>query len=111
MFEKFQLSDVVPFVPPAIGAVLGARYAQNQTPRERLLSWLLSMATGWFIGAGVGEHFGLSYGVTGAIMFTLAAVGMEALAYVIAAFRQATADPASAARKWIDAILGRRADG
>jgi hypothetical protein len=109
--DRPELQDVVFFIPPVIGALLGARYAQGQTVRERVLSYGLSAAMGIFVGAGLGEYFSLGRWATGGLQFFVAAIGMEALAYVIAALRQGITDPASTAGKWIDAILGRRRDG
>ena len=106
-----EVADVVPFIPPAVGALLGVRYAQGQTVRERVLSWGLAMSCGLFFGSAIGEYFGFGRATTGGIMFGLAAIGMEAVAYVIAAFRQGITDPASTAGKWLDAILGRRRGG
>jgi hypothetical protein len=103
--------DIVFFVPPLLGGLLGARYATGTTVRERVLAYALSVAAGIYIGAGVGEYFHRGPWGMGGLMFFVAAVGQEALAYVIAALRQGVSDPASAARKWIDAILGRRSDG
>lgn len=109
MADRFmELSDVIPFIPPAVGALLGVRYAQNQTVRERVVSWGIAMAFGLFVGAGLGEYFAFGRATTGGIMFGIAALGMEVVAYVIAALRQGVTDPASTAGKWIDAVLGRR---
>jgi hypothetical protein len=103
-----EVQDVVFFGAPLIGALLGARYAQGRTVRESVTTYVVSYGAGLFVGAGVGEYLGLGYLATGALMFTIGAGGQEVMAYVIAALREGAKDPASTARKWIDAVLGRR---
>jgi hypothetical protein len=101
-----ELKDFLFFIPPLIGGLLGFRYAQGRTAREMVVSYAISVAAGIYVGAGLGEHFGMGYWTTGGVMFTTAALGYEALAYVIATLRGG--DPAGALQKWLDAILGRR---
>lgn len=107
MSDHLSASDLVPFIPPAVGAVMGMRYAQDQTAGERLLSWAVSMGFGLYIGAAIGEYFGLGHITTGGVQFALAAVGMEIVAYVVALLRTAAKDPLASFRRFIDAILGR----
>lgn len=106
--HDISIQDVILFIPPLIGGLLGARYAEAQTVRERVTSYLIAATCGVSVGAGIAEYLHLGPWTQGAVMFTLAAVGQEAVAYVIAALRQGITDPASAAGKWIDAVLGRR---
>lgn len=106
--QRPELQDFVFFLPPLVGALLGARYAKGATVRERATSYVVATVMGISLGAAAAEHWSLGPWVMGAIMFTVSAVGQEALAYVIAALRQGVNDPASTAGKWIDAVLGRR---
>lgn len=106
-----KLPDIIgalaPYVPSALGALIGARYAQDQTPKERVLTWLMSAALGVFVGAAVGDYYTLSRIETGGLQFALAALGMEFVAYAFALLRQAVADPMEALRKFLNAIMGR----
>jgi hypothetical protein len=68
---------VVPFIPPLAGAYIGLRYAVRQTLRERLATWSCSVAAGIYLGAGLGEFYGLGTKVTGAAMFLIAMFGSE----------------------------------
>jgi phage shock protein PspC (stress-responsive transcriptional regulator) len=96
------------FVPPLVGALWGARYAEDQTPRERLTTWATAVVMGTIAGGASGEYLGFGPWLMAVVMFSVAAVGNEVFAYIVAAFRQGIKDPASAAGKWMDAILGRR---
>jgi hypothetical protein len=111
MMDKSDLralwEGVVPFVPPLVGAYVGLRYAVRQTPRERWATWGCSAAAGIYLGAGLGEFYGLGTKVTGALMFVIAMFGSELCAAAIAALRQFAADPVGIFRRVVDAILGR----
>lgn len=101
------IGALAPYAPSALGALIGARYAQDQKPKERVLSWLMSAALGLFIGAAVGDYYVLSRIETGGVQFALAALGMEIVAYCLALLRAGIADPLAALRKVINAVLGR----
>jgi len=98
---------IVPFIPPLLGAALGLRYAAEQKPRERLVTWGCSAAAGIYLGAGLGEFYGLGTKVTGAVMFVIAMFGSELCAAALAALRQFAADPVGILRRVVDAVLGR----
>jgi len=101
------LDALSPFLPPAIGAYIGLRYASSQNARDRAASWICAAAAGIYIGAGLGEYFGLGLKVVGGLMFVIAMFSAELAAVVIAALRQWSTDPAGTFRRWLDAWLGR----
>lgn len=111
MPEKLELrwlwESVAPFVPPAMGALIGLRYATHQSPRDRTVSWFLSVGAGLYLGGAIGEFYGLGIKSTGGAMFLIAMLGAELFAVAIAALRQWAADPVGTFRKWRDAWLGR----
>lgn len=92
-------------VPPLLGAGLGLRYAQKQSVVSRLFGYALSAAMGVYVGGGLAEYMNLGEWSRGGIMFTVAAVGMEVVAYVYAALHEGINDPAGTATKWLRAIL------
>lgn len=107
-FSKINFKDILPYLPAAFGALLGSRYRNKpQTLRERLLSWLLSLTMGYYVGGGLGSYFGLSETTTYGIMFSLSSVGMEIVAYIMAALREGILHPSTTAGRWVDVILGR----
>ena len=101
------IGALAPLAPSAFGALWGARYAKDQTPKERVLTWIMSAALGIFVGAAVGGYYSLSHVETGGVQFALAALGMEIVAYCMALLQQAVADPMGAFRKLLNAIMGR----
>jgi hypothetical protein len=96
-----------PFVPPALGALVGLRYAAHRSPRDRAVSWFLSVAAGLHLGGAIGEFWELGMRATGGVMFLIAMLAMELFAVAVAALRQWAADPVGTFRKWRDAWLGR----
>jgi hypothetical protein len=111
MIEKADLralwEGLLPFVPPLLGAFVGLRYAVRQSARERLATWGCSAAAGIYLGAGLGEFYGLGTRVTGAAMFLIAMFGSELFAVGIAALRQWSADPIGVLRRIVGIVLGR----
>lgn len=108
------LDAVSPLLPSAVGAFVGLRYRQppadakeQRSRRDHALSWICAMAAGIYLGAAIGEYFGLSLKVVGGLMFVIAMFASEIAAAAIAALRQWAADPAGTFRRWVDAILGR----
>ncbi len=98
---------VLPFVPPSVGAAMGLRYAVQQSPRGRLVTWACSAVAGIYLGAGLGEFYGLGARTTGALMFLISMFATELFAVAIAALRQWATDPVRTFRRWRDAWLGR----
>jgi len=111
MIDKSDLravwDGVVPFIPPLAGAYIGLRYAVRQTLRERLATWACSVAAGIYLGAGLGEFYGLGTKVTGAAMFLIAMFGSELIAAGMAALRQFAADPIGIFRRMFNTVMGR----
>lgn len=101
------LDALAPFLPPAIGAYIGLRYAKQQSKRDHAISWVCAAAAGIYVGAALGEHFGFGLKVTGGLMFVIAMFSSELFAVVIAALRQWAADPVETFKRWRDAWLGR----
>lgn len=96
-----------PFVPPAIGAFIGLRYADKSGKGDRVIAWIAAAALGIYLGPAFGEHFSLGAKTTVGVSFLLAMLGTELFAVLSAALRQMSADPAGTFRRWIDAWLGR----
>ena len=96
-----------PFVPPAIGAYFGLRYAVDQSPRERMSTWLCSAFLSLYLGQAVGEYYGLGAKATSGASIVIAMLLSEVVGVVVAASRQWRADPVGTFRRWWDACLGR----
>lgn len=98
---------VGPFVPPLLGAYIGLRYTKDRTARESVVSWVCSAGAGIYLGAAIGEIYGLGIKSVGGAMFIIAMLASEALAVAISALRQWSADPVTTFKRWRDAWLGR----
>lgn len=98
---------VLPFVPPSVGAAMGLRYAVQQSPRGRFVTWGCSAVAGIYLGAGLAEFYGLGARTAGALMFLISMFATELFAVAAMALRQWASDPVRTFRRWRDAWLGR----
>jgi hypothetical protein len=98
---------VWPFVPPAIGAYFGLKWAVEQSKRERITTWFCSAFLALFLGQAIGEWFQLGVKSTSGASILVAMLLSEAMGIVAAASRQWIADPVGTFRRWRDAWLGR----
>src|SRR3954465_8541833 len=63
-----------------VGALIGLRYAVEQSARARAATWLCSCGIGITVGPWMGELFGLSASGVSVATIVAAAVGMEVMA-------------------------------
>jgi hypothetical protein len=96
-----------PFVPPAIGAYFGLRYAQDQSRKERITTWFCSAFLSLYLGQAIGEYYGLGVKSTSGATIIIAMLLSDMVGVVVAASRQWRADPVDTFRRWRDAWLGR----
>ena len=95
------------FVPPMLGAYIGLRYAVDQTPKAKVLSFASSAVLACYFGPAVSEYFVLRPSAASAVSIVMAAVGMEIVAGFIFIARQFAAAPLDIVRKAIDMLRGR----
>jgi hypothetical protein len=84
---------VLLIAPAPIGALIGLRYAVEQSARARAATWLCSCGIGITVGPWLGELLGLSASGISVATIVAAAVGMEVMAGLNAAARAFAADP------------------
>ena len=84
---------VLLIAPAPVGALIGQRYAVDQTPRARAVTWLCSCALGVIAGPWLGELLDLSTAGVAVATVVAAAVGMEIMAGLATAARAFDADP------------------
>jgi hypothetical protein len=84
---------VLLIAPAPVGALIGVRYATEQSPRARAVSWLCACALGVIAGPWLGELLGLSAAGIAVATVVTAAVGMEVMAGLATAARAFAADP------------------
>lgn len=95
------------FVPPLLGAYIGLRYAVDQTPKAKVLSFASSAVLACYFGPAVSEYFVLRPSGASAVSIVMAAVGMEIVAGFIFIARQFATAPLDIVRKAIDLVRGR----
>ena len=95
-----------PFIPPALGAFIGLRYSPDASKRDQAIAWGCSVMGGIYLGAGLGEFYGLGLKTTLAAGFLIAMFGSQLFAVGIAALKQWANDPAGTFRRYRNAILG-----
>ena len=97
MIDRQDLRDAWQYVlliaPAPIGALIGLRYAVNQTPRARAVTWLCSCGIGITAGPWVGELLNLTPSGVSVATIVAAAIGMEVMAGLNAAARAFASDP------------------
>ena len=97
MIDRQDLRELWQYVlliaPAPIGALIGLRYATEQTPRARAVTWLCSCGLGVIAGPWAGELLALSAAGVAVATVVTAAVGMEVMAGLASAARAFAADP------------------
>jgi hypothetical protein len=115
MIDRNDLRDawsaLWPFVPPAIGAWFGLRYAVDQSRHERVTTWLCSAFIALYLGQAIGEYWALGTKSTSGITIIVAMLLSEVMGVAVAASRQWRTDPVGTFRRWRDAWLGRGGEG
>jgi hypothetical protein len=115
MIDKSDLAQIWdllwPFIPPAVGAYFGLRYATEQSKKERITTWFCSAFLSLYLGAAIGEQWRLGNKATTATSILIAMLLSEVVGIVVAAARQWTTDPVGTFRRWRDAWLGRGGTG
>lgn len=105
-FDKW-LGELTPYLPPAFGALIGLRWAREQTPRQKVLSFFTGFGLAVYIAPAIAELLALGPKATVAVGILTAIVGMDAVGGLMAAASQWRNDPAGTLRGWLDAWLGR----
>ena len=99
--------DLLPYLPPAFGALLGLRYAKDQTPAQKLTSFVFGFGLGVWFGPAIAEGLSLGPRLTIAAGILVAVLGMDVIGGLMAALSQFKADPLGTGRRWINAWFGR----
>jgi hypothetical protein len=97
MIDRQDLRDAWQYVmliaPAPLGALIGMRYATEQTSRARAFTWLCSCALGVIVGSWMGELLAPSAAGVAVATVVSAALGMEVMAGLATAVRSFAADP------------------
>jgi hypothetical protein len=96
-----------PFVPPAIGAYFGLRFAVDQSSRQRISTWFCSAFLSLYLGQALGEYYALGTKSTSGATILIAMLLSDVMGVMVAVARQWIADPVGTFRRWRNAWLGR----
>jgi hypothetical protein len=107
MLDKLSFGDLAPYLPPAVGALIGLRYAKDQSPTQKVSSFALGVGLGVYGGAGLAEWLSLGPKGTAGMGILVAALGYDALGGCMAAIGQFKENPVQTGRRWINAWFGR----
>jgi len=102
------LGDLAPYLPPAFGALIGLRWAKDQTPRQKVFSFATGFGLAVWFGPALAEILALGPKTTIAAGILIAILGMDAIGGLLAVAAQFRSDPPGTFRAWRDAWLGRR---
>ncbi len=101
------LGDFAPYLPPSIlGSVIGLRWAQKQTPVQKVVSFVGSSALAVYAGPAIAEWFALGPRSTALVVLIAAVIGMDVLGGLAAAAKQFKDAPAASFKDWWGALRG-----
>lgn len=99
--------ELAPYLPPAFGALIGLRYAKDQTPLQKLSSFLSGFGLAVWCGPAVAELLALGPKATIAAGILIAIGGMDIVGGLLVAARQFGQAPLASVRDWLATWLGR----
>jgi hypothetical protein len=105
------LGEVVPYLPPAFGALLGLRWAKDQTHRQKAVSFAFGVGVSVYFAPAIAEVLGhmpdKSPRIFAVISILTAMLGMDILAGVVAMGKAFANSPLSTFKDWWAAWKGR----
>ncbi len=87
------LGDFAPYLPPALGSLIGLRWAREQTATQKVTSFALSFGLGVYLGPAVAEILSLGPKAAVAAGILIAVVGMDVIGGLMALSAAFRADP------------------
>jgi len=98
-------AGLAPYLPPSIlGSVIGLRWAQKQTPLQKVVGFIGSSALAVYAGPAIAEWFALGPRATALVVLIAAVIGMDVLGGLAAAARQFKDAPAASFKNWWRAL-------
>ncbi len=100
------LADLAPYLPPAFGAMVGLRWAKDQTPAQKIVSFATGFGLAVWFGPAIAELLSLGPKTTIAVGILTAILGMDAIGGLIAVTTAFRSDPIGTFRAWWNAWKG-----
>ncbi len=108
MSDRFAwLGDLAPYLPYGIGAAIGLRWAKDQTPKQKVVSFFLSFWLAVYLAPAIAELMGLGPKGAVAVGILTAVVGMDVLGGLVAAGKAFQNAPLDSFKGWWSAWWGR----
>lgn len=104
-FREFA-ADIAPYLPPAFGAFIGLRWAQNQTPVQKVTGFAGGFGLAVYFGPAIAEFFTLGPKATIAVGVLTAVIGMDILGGLMAAAKAFGTNPLESFKGWWSAWKG-----
>ena len=101
------LGEITPYLPPAFGALIGLRWAKDQTPKQKAFSFVTGFGLAVYFAPAIAELFSLGPKATVAVGILTAIVGMDVVGGLIAVTSQFRTDPTGTFRAWFNTWTGR----
>lgn len=105
------LGEVAPYLPPAFGALVGLRWAKDQTPKQKAVTFLFGFGVSVYFAPAIAELLGhlpdKSPRIFVVIAILTALLGMDILAGVVALAKSFAASPLASFKEWWTAWKGR----
>lgn len=104
-FREFA-ADIAPYLPPAFGALIGLRWAQNQTPVQKVTGFAGGFGLAVYCGPAIAEFFALGPKSTIAVGVLTAVLGMDILGGLMAAAKAFGLNPLDTFKGWWSTLKG-----
>lgn len=105
---KAALDLLVIVAPAPLGALIGLRYAKEQSRQASAVTWICSCGLAAFAAPMVAQYVPLTDHGVALVTIVIAATGMEVMAGLVAASRAFAADPFGVVGKVFD-LMGQAA--
>lgn len=101
MSDRFSwVGDLAPYLPPAFGAMIGLRWAQNQTPVQKVTGFVGGFGLAVYFGPAIAELLSLGPKSTIAAGILTAIIGMDVIGGLMAAATAFRNDPVGSFKAW-----------
>lgn len=104
--DRIGFADIAPYLPPAFGALVGLRYAADQTPTQKVTSFGAGFGLAVYFGPAIAELLSLGPKASVAVGILTAVIGMNVIGGLMVAAAQFRADPVESFKSWWRAIRG-----
>jgi hypothetical protein len=107
MTDRIPWEELAPYLPPAFGAMIGLRWAKEQSAKQKVLSFFSGFGLAVYFGPALAELLSLGPKATIAVGILTAIVGMDVIGGLMAASAAFRTDPVGSFKSWWGAWWNR----